>query len=250
MYLDKFFRPRGPAIWIATKCFHFWAINIPYPSGIRTHRGRVSSVIRPALYLQATMAGLCSLMWFDIFSIGSCLQVIFWNSVTWFLNFQVWLGHNQGDPAVGCYDHHHRLLLRRRLHVDQRIGKGSFRAPLFCLYCITLGIWIPAIWILNFLKFGFQMVWYSNCRFVCFVLCTRLTIWIPDQYSTWENKMASICLVFKWSGCPVYKWHLNTRPFGIFSTFEYLTSWLIRSPLYFIFVILQFRIGAFTELTG
>ena len=33
-------------------------INTPYLDGIRTHRGRVSSVIRPALYLQATTAGL------------------------------------------------------------------------------------------------------------------------------------------------------------------------------------------------
>ena len=26
----------------------------------------------------------------------------------------------------------------------------------------TVGIWIPNIWILNYLKFGLQMVWYSN----------------------------------------------------------------------------------------
>ena len=33
-------------------------IDTPYLDGIWTHRGRVSSVIRPALYLQATTAGL------------------------------------------------------------------------------------------------------------------------------------------------------------------------------------------------
>ena len=32
-------------------------IDTPYLDGIQTHRGRVSSVIRPALYLQATTAG-------------------------------------------------------------------------------------------------------------------------------------------------------------------------------------------------
>ena len=51
----------------------------------------------------------------------------------------------------------------------------------------TLGILIHLntgnIWIPNFLKFKFQMVPYSNGQFMCYVLCTRLTIiWIPDQY--------------------------------------------------------------------
>ena len=26
------------------------------------------------------------------------------------------------------------------------------------------------------------MVWFSNSRFICFVLCTRPTIWMPGQY--------------------------------------------------------------------
>ena len=36
-----------------------WELHLktPYLDGIRTHRGRGSSVIRPALYLQATTAG-------------------------------------------------------------------------------------------------------------------------------------------------------------------------------------------------
>ena len=33
-------------------------IGTPYLDGIRTHRGKVKSVIRPPLYLQATTAGL------------------------------------------------------------------------------------------------------------------------------------------------------------------------------------------------
>ena len=38
------------------------------------------------------------------------------------------------------------------------------------------------IWIPNFLKFRFQMVRYSNGRSMDYVLCTRPTIQIPDQY--------------------------------------------------------------------
>ena len=72
----------------------------------------------------------------------------------------------------------------------------------------TINIWIP-----NFLKFGFQMVGYSNGRSMGNVLCTRPTIQIPDQWI--RSKMASICPVFKWLGCPVFKWHSKTRPFGI-----------------------------------
>ena len=37
--------------------FCLWTINAPYLDGIRTHRGKVKSVIRPPLYLQATTAG-------------------------------------------------------------------------------------------------------------------------------------------------------------------------------------------------
>ena len=44
-------------------------------------------------------------------------------------------------------------------------------------HLITGSIWKP-----KFLKFGFQRVWYSNGRSMGYVLCTRPTIWIPDQY--------------------------------------------------------------------
>ena len=45
-----------------------------------------------------------------------------------------------------------------------------------------MGIWIPTTWIPNFLKLGFQMVQYSKGWSVNYVLCTRPTIQIPDQY--------------------------------------------------------------------
>ena len=40
--------------------------------------------------------------------------------------------------------------------------------------------------------------------------------------------MASICLVFKWLGCMVFKWHLKTRPFGIQPLFNHLNTRLVR----------------------
>ena len=108
---------------------------------------------------------------------------------------------------------------------------------LSCLISDTVGIWIVNtkhlntrnIWILNFLKFRFQKVQYSNGRSMGYVLYTRPTIWIPDQYI--KNKMASIFPVFKWLGCGIWKpyhtiWHLTS-----FQPFEYQTSLVFRSPL-------------------
>ena len=37
------------------------------------------------------------------------------------------------------------------------------------------------IWIQNFMKFRLQTIWNSNGWFMCSVLCTRLTIWKPNQ---------------------------------------------------------------------
>ena len=44
-------------------------------------------------------------------------------------------------------------------------------------------------------------------------LCTRPTILILDKNT--RKKMAPICPVFKWSGCPGFRWHSNAGPFGI-----------------------------------
>ena len=41
----------------------------------------------------------------------------------------------------------------------------------------SVGIGIP-----NFLKFGFHMVWYLNGWSMGYVLCSILTIQVPDQY--------------------------------------------------------------------
>ena len=42
-------------------------------------------------------------------------------------------------------------------------------------------------WIPNLLKFGFQMVWYSNGWSIGYALCTRPTIWILDRYIRKQN---------------------------------------------------------------
>ena len=54
----------------------------------------------------------------------------------------------------------------------------------------TRNIWKP-----NFLKFGFQMVWYSNIQ-----LCAMSYVLDRPFNSTYENKIAFICLVLKWLG--------------------------------------------------
>ena len=78
----------------------------------------------------------------------------------------------------------------------------------------------------NFLKFGFQIVRYSNGWFMCNVLCTRSpTIPIPDEYIRKQD--ATIFMVFKWLSCLVFKWHLNTGPFGILPFFNHLNTELV-----------------------
>ena len=78
----------------------------------------------------------------------------------------------------------------------------------------------------NFLKFGFQRVRCSNGWFMCNVLCTRSpTIPIPDEYIRKQD--ATIFMVFKWLSCLVFKWHLNTGPFGILPFFNHLNTKLV-----------------------
>ena len=54
----KALRPSAPCNLNCDKCFHFWAIDIPYPRGIWARLSRVKTVISPRLYIQATTAGL------------------------------------------------------------------------------------------------------------------------------------------------------------------------------------------------
>ena len=82
-------------------------------------------------------------------------------------------------------------------------------------------------WIPNFLKFRFQMVQYSDGRFMGYVQCTGPTIWILDQYI---RKQVGVHLtgiqMVGLSGIQMIGLS------GTFQPFEYQTSWVFRSPLY------------------
>ena len=57
---------------------------------------------------------------------------------------------------------------------------------------ISVRIWMPTIWLLKTFEFRIFKVWISNERSLCFVLCTRPSIWL---------------MAFIW---PVFEWHSNT----------------------------------------
>ena len=77
-----------------------------------------------------------------------------------------------------------------QLKIEQERLRLVSRSNRRAEYPNTVGIWIPTIWIPNFLKFGFQTV--SSCA-LFFVLDQ------PFKYQTskYENKMASICSTSK-----------------------------------------------------
>ena len=89
------------------------------------------------------------------------------------------------------------------------------------------------IWIPKFLKFGFQMVQYSNGQSIGYALCLRPTIQIPDQYIRKQDgiHLSSIQIVGLSGIQMAFKnqtiWHLTS-----FQPFEYRTSLQFRSPQY------------------
>ena len=62
------------------------------------------------------------------------------------------------------------------------------------------------------------MAGYSNGQFMCYVLDWPFKYWTSRK----ENKMAYIF--------PVFKWHWNTRPFGIQPFFDHLNTKLVWYP--------------------
>ena len=80
----------------------------------------------------------------------------------------------------------------------------------------TRNIWIPETF-----EYGFQMV---DLWVVSYVLDPPFKY----QISISEKKMASICPVFKWLGCLVFKWHSKTRPFGIQPLFDHSNTRRVR----------------------
>ena len=72
----------------------------------------------------------------------------------------------------------------------------------------------------------FQMV--GLCA-MCYVLKWPFQYWT----STLENKIVSICPVFKWSACLVFLWHSNIGPFGIQPLWTIWMPKYIQIPLYY-----------------
>ena len=66
--------------------------------------------------------------------------------------------------------------------------------------------------------------WVSK-RFMCYVLCTRPTIWIPDQYIRKQDSihLSGIQMV----RLSIFKWYLNTRQFGIQPLLDHLITQLV-----------------------
>ena len=58
--------------------------------------------------------------------------------------------------------------------------------------------------------------------------------------------MVSICQVFKWLGCPVFKRHSNTRPFGIQPLFNCSNTKLVWYSDPHIFKFLQKSVTCFS----
>ena len=77
-------------------------------------------------------------------------------------------------------------------------------------------------------KFGFQMVWYSNGRSMGYVLCTRPTIQIPDQYII-KQDVASYLSGIQMALENQTNWHPTS-----FRPFKYQTSSVFRSCLHFL----------------
>ena len=101
--------------------------------------------------------------------------------------------------------------------IQRSDGFGPFH------YLTTVGIWIPTNWILE--TFEYQTLWSPDFKWfsiqmisLCGMFCV-LDQPFEYQTCTYENKMASVCLVFK---C-----HSNTRSFSIQALwpFKYQTSW-------------------------
>ena len=124
---------------------------------------------------------------------------------------------------------------------EKLISRGSGRKPLFptdpengikktfnIIKAITVGIWLPE-------TFGYRLFWslYFKWFRIQMVLCTRPTIWIPDQYIRKQDGIHFSCIqmVGLYGIQMAFKnqtmWHPTSFP-----PFEYQTSSVFRSPLY------------------
>ena len=143
--------------------------------------------------------------------------------------------------ATWCRPYKNALCMQQNSSCLRGIQISSKRNVILCSFCPVNVCWTLRwkntikgdmniddhlntrnIWILNILKFGFRMIRYSNGQFTFYVLCTRLTIWILDQYIQMVG-LFGIQMLLEYRTV----WHLT-----FFRSFEYKTRSLFRSPLY------------------
>ena len=105
-------------------------------------------------------------------------------------------------------------------HCNLNFSKNQNSQDLNTDHLKTGNIWV------NFMKFGFLMVQYSIGRSMGYVLCTRLTIGIPDQNIRKQDgtHLSGIQML----GCLAFKWHSKTRPFGIQPLYYHLNTRLVQ----------------------
>ena len=112
----------------------------------------------------------------------------------------------------------------------------AFRCPWFP---IKFERWTKLVEMFSIKKciwpFEYQTFWSSDFKWsVCgFVLCTRPTIWIPNQYIRKQDGIyLSSIQMFGLSGIQMVFKKPDHLASNLFWPFEYQTSWVFRSPLY------------------
>ena len=115
-----------------------------------------------------------------------------------------------------------RLDLRDSLHGKETrlVNTGFYSVYLNTDHLKTQNIWTP-----NFLMFGFQKVQYSNGQSMGYVLCTRPTNQIPEQYIRTQDGIHLSCIQIV--GLSSIQMALKTRLYGIQPLFEHSNTRLV-----------------------
>ena len=98
------------AMGIATRSFLLWTIDTPYGAWIRTHRSRVTLLMKPTLYHQATKAGFHVINLQTILStdfhmktaklVTENKRIVFWVDVLVYVELTAILDYLESDTVV------------------------------------------------------------------------------------------------------------------------------------------------------